>query len=160
MSIPPFKAPSVEKALELLLPQLEEIKASAHDSTKYDLLWKGHRFPPKVVVRTAVEVEHGVTLPESKFSGGIHTGQANAVLEALGFAIVPKESSSLRLPLDLFGRYGRKEAFASVGIKYDSRQRHLNVGLSPQCRDHGYMIFITLNKEDFEPAHDYADELY
>ncbi len=160
MPIPPFKASSVEKALEQLLPQLEEIKASGRDSTKYDLLWKGHRFPPKVVVRTAVEIEHGVALPESEFSGGRHAGHANAVLEALGFVIVPKNSISVRLPLELFGRYGRKEALASVGIKYDSQQQHLNVGLSPQCRDRGYLIFITLNKEDFEPTHDYADELY
>jgi hypothetical protein len=161
MPIPPFEASSVEKALEELLPEVGEIKASNHNSTKYDLLWRGHRFPPKVVVRKAVEIEHGINLPESEFSGGTHAGQANAVLQALGFVIVPKDSSGVLLPLELFGRYGRKDAFASVGIKYDpKKQRHLNVGLSPRCRDNGYLIFITLNKEDLDPAHDYADELF
>jgi hypothetical protein len=81
MPIPSFKAPSVKKALEQLLPQLAEIKASTHDSTKYDLLWRGHRFPPKVVVRKAVEIEHGIDLPESDFSGGTHAGQANGAVK-------------------------------------------------------------------------------
>jgi hypothetical protein len=76
MPIPSIKRSSVEKALYELLPQLNEIKAGNHDSTKYDLLWHGHRFPPKVVIRKAVQIEHGIDLPESDFSGGRHSGQA------------------------------------------------------------------------------------
>ena len=159
MPIPSIKPLSVQKALNELLPRLNEIKASSHDSTKYDLLWKGHRFPPKVVVRKAVQIEHGIDLPESEFSGGRHAGHANAVLEACGFVIVPK-TPAVQLPLELLGRYGRKEVFAAVGVKYDPQQQHLNVGLSPQCKDGGYLIFITLNKEELDPAHDYADELF
>jgi hypothetical protein len=135
-------------------------EAGPHESTKYDVLWKGRRFPPKVVVTRAVKIEHGVDLPESEFSGGTHSGQANAVLEGLRFTIVPKEAAAVRLPLELFGRYGRKEAFAAVGIQYAPQQQHLNVGLPPQCKDGGYFIFITLNKEELDPAHNYADELF
>src|SRR5580692_6713556 len=135
MSIPSLKTSSVERALERLLPELHRINASPHESTKYDLLWKGHRFPPKVVVSKAVKLEHGVELPESEFSGGAHSGQANTILESLGFMIVPKQTSAVRLPLGLFGRYGRKEAFAAVGVHYDPQQQHLNVGLPPQCKD-------------------------
>jgi hypothetical protein len=160
MPIPPLKRSSVERALDALLPKLDQIKAGPHESTKYDLLWKGHRFPPKVVVTRAVKIEHGVELPESEFSGGTHPGQANAVLETLGFVIVPKETTAVRLPLELFGRYGRKEAFAAVGIQYAPQKQHLNVGLPPQCKDGGYFIFITLNKEELDPAHNYADELF
>jgi len=160
MPIPPLKRSSVESALEALLRELDEIKAGPHESTKYDLLWKGRRFPPKVVVTRAVKIEHGVDLPESEFSGGTHSGQANAVLETLGFVIVPKETRAVRLPLELFGRYGRKEVFAAVGIHYAPQQQHLNVGLPPQCKDGGYFIFITLNKEELDPAHNYADELF
>src|SRR5215467_4533836 len=160
MPIPHLNASSVEKALEQLLPKLDEIKAGPHDSTQYDLLWRGRRFPPKVVIRKALEIEHGINFPESKFSGGTHAGQANAVLEALGFRIVPKDSAPVQLPLELFGRYGRKEAFAAVGIKYDSQKQYLNVGLSPRCRDSGHLILITLNKEELNPAHNYADELF
>lgn len=160
MSIPSLKASSVERALESLLPQLQRIKAGPHESTKYDLLWKGHRFPPKVVISMAVKLEHGVDLPESEFSGGTHSGQANAILENLGFEIVPKQNNTVRLPLELFSRYGRKEAFAAVGVHYDPQQQHLNVGLPPQCKDGGYFIFITLNKEELDPAHNYADQLF
>jgi hypothetical protein len=160
MPIPQLKRLSVERALETLLPELDKIKAGPHESTKYDLLWKGHRFPPKVVVTRAVKIEYSVDLPESEFSGGNHPGQANAVLEGLRFTIVPKEGGAVRLPLELFGRYGRKEAFATVGIQYDPQQQHLNVGLPPQCKDGGYFIFITLNKEELDPAHNYADELF
>jgi hypothetical protein len=67
MPIPPLKRSSVERVLEALLPELDQIKAGPHESTKYDLLWKGHRFPPKVVVTRAVKIEHGVDLPESEF---------------------------------------------------------------------------------------------
>jgi Domain of unknown function (DUF3427) len=160
MLIPALTPSSIQKALEELLPQLNEIRAGVHDSTKYDLLWHGHRFPPKVVIRKAVQIEHGIDLPESEFSGGRHAGQANAILEARGFVIVPKTPDTAQLPLELFSRYGRKEIFTAVGVKYDPQQQHLNVGLSPRCKDGGYLIFITLNKEELDPAHDYADELF
>jgi len=65
MPIPPIKASSIEKALNELLPHLNEIQAGSHDSTKYDLLWHGHRFPPKVVIRKAVQIEHGCPSPQS-----------------------------------------------------------------------------------------------
>lgn len=160
MAIPPLKTSSVERALESLLPELHRIKAGRHESTKYDLLWNGHLFPPKVVVSKVVKLEHGVDLPESEFSGGTHSGQTNAILENLGFEIVPKQRSAVRLPLELFERYGRKDAFAAVGVHYDPQQQHLNVGLPPQCKDGGYFIFITLNKEELDPAHNYADQLF
>jgi hypothetical protein len=66
----------------------------------------------------------------------------------------------MSLPLQLQKRYGRKEAFASVGIDYSAQKQHLNVGLPPQCPDGSYLIFITLNKEKLDPAHNYADELF
>src|SRR5215813_8927725 len=160
MPIPPLKRSSVELALENLLPELDRIKAGPHESTKYDLLWKGYRFPPKVVVTTAAKIEHGIDLPESEFSGGTHPGQANAVLESLRFLIVPKQSKPVHLALELFGRYSRKEVFATMEIQYDPQQQHLNVGLPPQCKDGGYFIFITLNKEELDPAHNYADQLF
>lgn len=64
------------------------------------------------------------------------------------------------LPLPLHGRCGRREAFACLGIDYNSGQRHLNTGLSPTLPDGGHFIFVTLDKGEFDPAHAYADELY
>jgi hypothetical protein len=74
--------------------------------------------------------------------------------------IQPKGASRGALPLTLHQRFGRKEAFGVFGIKYNSQQQHLNLGLSPQLPDGGYFIFITLNKEDLDPAHDYDDQIF
>jgi len=160
MSIPQLTVSSVERALKSLVPELGKIASGPYESTKYDVLWEGYRFPPKVVVSRAVEIEHGVGFPASDFSGGTHTGQANAVLEQLGFSVVPKLAASVRLPLQLHTRYGRKQAFIAVGVKYTSQKQHLNVGLSPRCTDGGYLIFVTLNKEELDPTHDYPDEIF
>src|SRR5579862_6387162 len=160
MPIPTLNSSSVDRALSELLPELGRLKTGPHESTKYDLLWNGHCFPPKAVVARAVKIQYGSELPESEFSGGTHTGQANAVLEALGFKIIRKGENAENLPLELFHRYGRKDAFAAVGVSYDPQQQHLNVGLAPRCKDGGYFIFITLNKEDLDPAHNYEDLLF
>ena len=160
MPIPSLTRLSVERALELIRDDLPEIRAGRHDSTIYDLLWEGERYPPKVVISRAIQIEHGFEFPESEFSGGEWTGQANRVLRALGFQIVSKLKAEVALPLALHGRFGRKQIFAAEGIKYDQQQQHLNTGLSPRCPDGGYMIFVTLDKEELEPAHQYEDELF
>ena len=65
------------------------------------------------------------------------------------------------LNLDHGRRYGRREAFAAVGVTYPGRKTtHLNTGLSPQNPDGGYIIFITLDKESLADAYDYEDELF
>jgi hypothetical protein len=64
------------------------------------------------------------------------------------------------LPLSLHERYGRREAFAAVGVDYTSQQQHLNTGLSPRNPDGGYCIFITVDKEEMDAAYNYEDELY
>ncbi len=50
--------------------------------------------------------------------------------------------------------------YALDGIAFSSRQQHLLLGLSPRFKDGGYCIFITLNKDDFDPAHNYEDQLF
>src|SRR5664280_1340476 len=114
----------------------------SHKSRTYDLLWKGMRFPPKVVISKAVEVQYGYPFPESEFSGGEDQGHANDVLNELGFKIVTKSDGVPLLPLDLHQRYSRKQIYAADRVKYDQQQRHLNTGLSPQCRDGGYYVFV------------------
>jgi hypothetical protein len=159
-----LKESDILQALEVLTPALNEIGAGPHRSTRYDLLWRGRRYPPKVVVARAAELRSGEPFHPSFFSGGNGTGQANRILADLGFEVVPKEEvgghSPSRLTLQLHGRYGRKEAFALFGLEYNSRQQHLNTGLSPRLRDGGYFIFITLDKEAYEPQLSYEDQLY
>jgi hypothetical protein len=141
----------MEGALE---PELKLILRGPHRSKKFDLLWNGMRFPPKVVVSRAVELQYGRPFPESEFSGG--EGNANDVLAELGIKIVDRSTKVPSLSLNLHERYGRKEIYATDGVDYDQRQRHLNTGLSPQGQDGGYLIFVTLDKEQLDPAHDYA----
>ena len=64
------------------------------------------------------------------------------------------------LPLDLHQGCGRKEAYACFNIDYTPQKQHLNTGLSPMCPDRGYFIFITLNKEEYEPVFSYEDQLF
>jgi hypothetical protein len=159
MKIPKLTVSSVRQAVEELLPDLDEIKSGRHESRDYDLLWNGQRLPPKVVVSRAVRIQYGIEFAQSNFSGGQGVGQANTVLKELGFVIVPKGTAAL--PLEIHGRYSREEIYGLEGIRYSPQKtRHLNVGLSPGCKDGGYFIFVTLNKEELDPTHDYPDELF
>ncbi len=65
-------------------------------STRYSLVHKGRRYPPKYVVSLAVEDANGKALDPEEFSGGVET---NSLLRKLGFAIAgvnPARSSMVR----------------------------------------------------------------
>lgn len=60
---------------------------SRRESTKFDLLVDGERFPPKYVIELAAE-EANVTIDSfNGFSGGRMT---NNFLKKLGFTVIPK----------------------------------------------------------------------
>jgi len=63
-----------------------------NDSKKYDLLFKGEKFPPKVVVSIANKYANGIPLDFSEFSGGEQA--ANKFLKDRGFEIVLKKESN------------------------------------------------------------------
>ncbi len=160
MPIPTLQRPYVDAALDSLTSELEQLRAAGHDSTKYDLNRNDVLYPPKVVVAKAIELQYGKPFSTRNFSGGVGPGQANRVLQDLGYVIQPKARSRGALPLALHKRFGRKEAFAVFGIKYKSQQQHLNLGLSPKLPNGGYFIFVTLNKDELDPAHDYDDQIF
>ncbi len=61
------------------------------DSTRYDLIFEGRRYPPKAIVGLAARRVLGRLLdPEREFSGGEGPGQANGVLRSLGFTVISK----------------------------------------------------------------------
>jgi hypothetical protein len=71
------------------------------------------------------------------------------------------EPAKPRLSLDLHRRYTRADVYGLFDINYDSRRtRNLNVGLSPQIRDGGYQLFVTLDKDTLAPDYDYEDILF
>lgn len=57
------------------------------DSTVWDLIYKGKRYPPKYVICIANRYINGIELIGNEFSGG---PEANSFLEIRGFEIVPK----------------------------------------------------------------------
>jgi hypothetical protein len=58
------------------------------ESTKFDLLVDGERFPPKYVIALAAE-EANVTIDD--FRGGFSGGRmTNNFLKKLGFTVIPK----------------------------------------------------------------------
>lgn len=65
--------------------------SSRRNSTKFDLLWKGKRYPPKEVIREAAEVA-GIEL--DAFGGGAET---NSFLERRGFVVVGKRGALMAL---------------------------------------------------------------
>jgi hypothetical protein len=67
---------------------------SAHGfgpTTTYDLVWDGHRYPPKAILGAAYELATGQRLAPHDFEGG-RTG-AVKVLGALGFTVQPKAAA-------------------------------------------------------------------
>jgi hypothetical protein len=66
---------------------------SFHDSTKYDLLLHGKRYPPKTVYGLSAKSVIGRNLSTREFSGG-ETSTCFRVLRNLGFQIVKKSRRS------------------------------------------------------------------
>jgi putative restriction endonuclease len=59
------------------------------DSTHYDVLYEGQRYPPKAIVGLAARYQLGKPLRPSDFSGG-ESSTCFRVLRSLGFTVVPK----------------------------------------------------------------------
>jgi len=59
------------------------------DSTEYDLLFEGRRYPPKAVVGVAAEIATGESYAPRDFSGGVDS-KCFRILERAGFTIVEK----------------------------------------------------------------------
>jgi 5-methylcytosine-specific restriction protein B len=83
----------IQKAIERI--DAEGIEKGAQSST-YDVLFKGNRYPPKLVVSWANEFANGKVLDRQSFSGGLKSANFR-VLNKAGFEIVEKESSILKI---------------------------------------------------------------
>ncbi|MGY8642214.1 MAG: HNH endonuclease [Verrucomicrobiales bacterium] len=76
------------------------------DSTKYDVLFGGKRFPPKAVVGVAAEIATGKMFSPEDFSGGVDS-KCFRILKQNGFTIVAKSgagdtSEDIKRPTALF----------------------------------------------------------
>ncbi len=68
------------------------IEHSFSDSTRYDLVHEGRRYPPKAVVGLAARRVLGRMLENTELNGGDTPGSANPYLRNLGFTVMAKEA--------------------------------------------------------------------
>jgi hypothetical protein len=131
------------------------------EPTKFWLLNGGKKYPPKYAISVAARLATGRELEPDSFSGG---SESNGFLEKLGFDVAEIAPHDLKpkpaLALELYGRFSRHDVYGTKGIRFDQRNYTLIQGLSPRCKDDGYFIFITLNKDEMEPSHNYDDQLF
>jgi hypothetical protein len=75
-----------------LLKAIEQVNIEAYDnkyeSTKYDILHNGRRYPPKLIISLAYSFVSGTPHLVAEFNGG---AESNNFLQAHGFSIVDKE---------------------------------------------------------------------
>lgn len=96
---------------------------SKYESTKYDLLHNGRRYPPKILISLAYQIVSGRPHPVAEFSGG---AESNNFLKGLGFSIVDKEGhisgSSIQTEDDQ-NRYteGRKKYVTHISYERNSQ---------------------------------------
>ena len=79
---------------EILIEVLEELiqnPISLNSSTKWDLVYKGHKFPPKEIIREAAKKQGIENWWNYNLSGGENT---NEPLIKMGFTIIPKNAIS------------------------------------------------------------------
>lgn len=70
----------------------QAVRHPFHESTGYDLVYRGRRYPPKAVLGLAAKHASGITLGPKDFSGG-EASACFRVLRKAGFEIEPKLGS-------------------------------------------------------------------
>ncbi len=100
------------------------------ESTGYDLVYDGKRYPPKLVLSLAVKQATGEPLDRAAFSGG-EASSAFRLLRRLDFEVEPKEESSNGIP-GLLNRFLKQASDGKeLGTKgYLSVYRDLKVRVS------------------------------
>ena len=66
------------------------------DSSRYDVVIEGKRYPPKAIVAIAAKYVGGRVLETHEFSGGKNT-KCERILQRAGFEVVPKKTSAGRV---------------------------------------------------------------
>jgi 5-methylcytosine-specific restriction protein B len=96
------------------------------ESTRYDLIYQGGRYPPKLVLSLAVKHLTGEELNRTAFTGGEESA-AFQVLRGLGFEIEPKDA----IPNLLAKFVAQAKAGTDLSVQgYTRRYRGLNLRVS------------------------------
>lgn len=95
---------------------------------RYSALHHGKQYAPKAAVGVAFKFLTGSILPPREFSGGIQPGQANHVLQTLGFEVLDSHDSGrgdLAEKLAEISRKAEKEDYFQPKDLNDERERRL-----------------------------------
>ena len=115
--------------------QIEEKGIPNHyQSSTYDLVYDGQRFPPKLVFSYANYFANGVRLNHKEFHGGADTECFN-ILRNIGFKIVSKEMS-LAVDLDHFLKQAKTDNLKTqfYARKYQGLSVEISFGQGSQAR--------------------------
>jgi hypothetical protein len=127
---------------EHILEALKEIDLAGWDkknnSIKYDLVFEGKRYPPKIVVKYAHKHAFGTPLDVSEFSGG--EDSTNRFFRAWGFTIVLKDPDETAIiPVQTFTDLDKKITFVE----------ELPPELQPEVRDTEHRIYLGKKTDHF-----------
>lgn len=146
---------------DLIRDAASEIRSHGHnfgESTKYHVIIDDQLYSPKAIVGVASQLLTGEAYEPRDFSGGSSSSQANAVLESLGFKILPKsesaDSSAQRYFGDIPGvvvgtAFADRKALAAARI-----HRPLVAGISGSAQEGADSIVMSGGYEDDEDLGD------
>jgi hypothetical protein len=109
-----------------------------NNSIKFDLIYKGKRYPPKIVAKYAHKIKNGKFLDVSKFTGGEDT--TNIFFRSKGFTIDFKPRCSNVLKLNNI--YSREDLKAQFKIN----DATINTGIFKPKDFSSIWLFVTEEK--------------
>jgi Domain of unknown function (DUF3883) len=125
-----------------VLSAIEEIDREGirigRQSTTYDLIYQGKRYPPKLVMSIAARYATGVELEPADFEGGADTDTFKR-LKNLGFTIIPKDS-----PVVSNNDWSQKEVTPIVDDYFTMLQQELS-GQKFNKAEHRRVLLPQLN---------------
>src|SRR5688572_20777035 len=117
-----------------------------HESTKFDLVFRGKLYPPKYIISVANEFANSERWSHENFSGGT---EANSFLITRGFDVVPKAATELTLtPYQDYTREEVHDIFAP-GTRFISQRGTWGIlGIVPIPNRAGDFVFlVTLGQQ-------------
>lgn len=148
---------------EHVICAINEVKSNGfpknRNSTKYDLVYEGRRYPPKYVIGLANKYANGYGLtPQDHFGGG----ETNNELERLGFTIIEKEEteSVVALPDELppnntYVEGAKKQVFVNAYERNSAARKAClkHYGFNCSVCDFNFEVFYGEIGEEFIHVH-------
>jgi len=151
--IPPgITAEHVRRAMQEF--DLKTVEHRFADSTRYDLLVDGRRYPPKAILGLAARHVTGRTLTPDDFSGG-EGSSCFRVLRRLGFEIVPKPGVIIETSEFRVGNiFTRADIYRSLGVPDHEQGGDWDTGYHRHNDE--WFIFCTVGQPG-RTGHDYPN---